>query len=430
MTFDLRVSRLERVLQSAGAVTPARFWIAVTLFHLLVFPAAWTVGRRWRDPARCRAPVPRWLGVLGRDLFVLAVYVYLASLASTFAANVEYGRRVHAGPISLRLLGQAIFVEGVFVLALLSAGHRRCRRVLRAAALAVAALAVLAVNVQAYFIEPRRLEVRHHAVGTGRGRPALRILHISDIQTPSIGSHEEEALVGGLRHAPDLIVLTGDYVQDAMGRRTEAQAAADLRALIRRIGFSAPLGVFATEGDVGPACAEVFAGTHVRCLTDTSDRVVLRDGRTLGITGLSRGRGRERDPKVLGRILHAAPAADHRIVISHSPDFVAAMPFRVDLALAGHTHGGQVVIPFFGPPKTAIRLPRRYAGGLNDYRGTPLHVSRGVGMEREFAIPVRFLCPPEVCILDVTLGRAIRDEEEGAPLRPPPAPAPRAPSGS
>jgi predicted MPP superfamily phosphohydrolase len=382
-------------------VTPTRFWAATLLFHALVLPAVWGFARRWRDASRCEAATRRWTSHLARDTAALAVYVYLASVAATVAANSapDVGR-VHVGPISLRLLGQAIFAEGVLLLVLLAARHRRCRRMVRAAAFSAAALAVFGINVHAYFIEPRMLEIRHHAVGAGG--TSLRILHISDIQTPEIGSHEEHALLAGLRHRPDLIVLTGDYVQDAMGRPTEDRAAADLRALIRRIGFTAPLGVFATEGDVGPPCAAVFAGTDVRCLNDASARVALRDGRTLGITGLSRGRGRERDPNVLGRILHAAPPADHRIVISHSPDFIAAMPFRVDLALAGHTHGGQVVIPFFGPPKTAIRLPRRYAGGLNDFRGTPLHVSRGVGMERGFEIPVRFLCPPEVCLLDVT----------------------------
>jgi predicted MPP superfamily phosphohydrolase len=134
----------------------------------------------------------------------------------------------------------------------------------------------------------------------------------------------------------------------------------------------------------------------------------LPDGDTLGITGLSRGRGRERDPAWLGRLLSKGPGADHRIVISHSPDFVDAMPVGVDLVLAGHTHGGQVVMPFFGPVVTASRLPRLFAGGLHDFRGTPLHVSRGVGMERGFSPPVRFLCPPEICVLDLRLSRAGR----------------------
>lgn len=106
-----------------------------------------------------------------------------------------------------------------------------------------------------------------------------------------------------------------------------------------------------------------------------------------------------------------APAllADHRIVISHSPDFVDSLQVPVDLVLAGHTHGGQVVLPLFGPPKTSSRLPRAYAGGLNDYRGIPLHVSRGVGMERGFDVPVRFLCPPEICVLDLRLRERVPD---------------------
>jgi predicted MPP superfamily phosphohydrolase len=89
------------------------------------------------------------------------------------------------------------------------------------------------------------------------------------------------------------------------------------------------------------------------------------------------------------------------------------MPVSVDLVLAGHTHGGQFVLPFFGPPVTASRLPRLFAGGLHDFRGTPLHVSRGVGMERGFSPPVRFLCPPEICVVDLRLSRAGRVSRSG-----------------
>ena len=89
--------------------------------------------------------------------------------------------------------------------------------------------------------------------------------------------------------------------------------------------------------------------------------------------------------------------------MGHSPDFVRALSpdSGVYLALAGHTHGGQVVVPGVGPLVTFSRLPNRYAGGLNDYRGIPLHVSRGTGLERFTAPPVRFFCPPEICMLEV-----------------------------
>ena len=389
------------------AMTPDRFWLAVALFHVVVLAGSWHLAVLWRDPVRCGRPAHHWVMTLARDLGILAVFTYAASLLATVVANIGYDQaRVHVGPITLRLLGQAIFVEGPILALVLAHRHRRAQRILRSTMLGAAAALVLAINVDAYYVEPHMLMVRHHVVG-GLGDPgkprSIRILHLSDIQTPAIGAHEERALRTGLSHRPDLIVLTGDYVQDALGVATEKEAAHDLRDLIRRLRFEAPLGVFATDGDVGPPCAVVFAGTDVQCLVDASARVALPGGGTLGITGLSRGRGRERSADRLARIFASAPAADHRIAISHSPDFVAAMPFAVDLVLAGHTHGGQVVIPFFGPPKTAIRLPRRYAGGLNDYRGTPLHVSRGIGMERGFEIPVRFLCPPEICLVDLSL---------------------------
>jgi predicted MPP superfamily phosphohydrolase len=47
-------------------------------------------------------------------------------------------------------------------------------------------------------------------------------------------------------------------------------------------------------------------------------------------------------------------------------------------------------------------LPRLYASGLHDYQGMPLHVSAGVGMERGTAPQIRFLCPPEICLLEIT----------------------------
>jgi predicted MPP superfamily phosphohydrolase len=386
-------------------VTVERFVVAMVLFHAAVGGIAWMMVRRW-EPSRCALPGPRWWGALLRDITIATLATYGTSVAAPFLANLDDARRMHIGEISLRLLGQALFGEGVLLAVGLCWTHRRARRPARSVQFGAVAAGLLAVYVEAYHLEPHMLKVRRHKVeaAAGYANPRMiRILHVTDIQTPAIGAHEERALRAGLAERPDLIVLTGDYVQDALGRPTEDQAAADLRRLIAHIGFDAPLGVFATEGDVGPPCREVFAGTGVRCLVDASAVVALPDGGTLGITGLSGGRGRERDPAWLAWLLSRGPGADHRIVISHSPDFVDAMPVDVDLVLAGHTHGGQVVLPFVGPLTTASRLPHRYAGGLHDYEGTPLHVSRGVGMERGFAPPVRFLCPPEICVLEMSL---------------------------
>lgn len=387
-------------------MTPERFWLAMALFHSAVIVASWCMGAEWRAAARCRLPTGPWLLALARTLLALAVLTYGFSLAATVTPNLDDLARLRVGSISGRLMGQALFGEAILLGVGLAFWHRRAARPGRASMIGGFALALLAVYVDAYHVEPRMLRVRRHSVDWAAGATearVIRILHMTDIQTPIIGEHEERAIRAGLEYRPDLIVLTGDYVQNELGRPTEERAEQDLRALMARLHFEAPLGTFATNGDAGPPCREVFAGTHVRCLVDESALVTLAGGDSLTITGLSQNRGRERDRAWLAWLLARGPVANHRIFISHAPDFVDSMPEPVDLVLAGHTHGGQVVIPFFGPPTTASRLPRLYAGGLHDYRGTPLHVSRGVGMERGFAPPVRFLCPPEICVLDVHL---------------------------
>jgi len=89
------------------------------------------------------------------------------------------------------------------------------------------------------------------------------------------------------------------------------------------------------------------------------------------------------------------------IVMGHSPDF-ALGNVRADLLVAGHTHGGQVRLPFIGPVITLSSVPRSWAAGLTELTGgRTLIVSRGIGMERGSAPRLRFLCRPELVIVDV-----------------------------
>jgi predicted MPP superfamily phosphohydrolase len=87
-----------------------------------------------------------------------------------------------------------------------------------------------------------------------------------------------------------------------------------------------------------------------------------------------------------------------RIVLSHNPDGVFALrtDVRVDLILSGHTHGGQVVLPWFGAPVTMTRLCTRHtsSGWVPNDRAS-LYVSRGIGCQ----VPIRFRCPPELVII-------------------------------
>ena len=74
---------------------------------------------------------------------------------------------------------------------------------------------------------------------------------------------------------------------------------------------------------------------------------------------------------------------------------------RVDLFLCGHTHGGQVRLPFWGAVITLSKYHKRFESGLYDFEGVPMYVNRGVGCEGGSAPRVRFLCRPEVAVIDL-----------------------------
>jgi len=211
-----------------------------------------------------------------------------------------------------------------------------------------------------YDLKVRELELALDGSPEGGGL-ALRILHLSDIQTDAVGPHERRAVAEGMARRPDLIILTGDYLH----RRTAPlapDAVPRMRELLSRL--HAPYGVYAVPGDADRGCW-LFEGLDTPCLEDEVIGVDLRGGRRLALVGLSLRSSRAPRPELLAPLLERAAGADYRIVFGHSPDFVTALRpgFRVDLALAGHTHGGQVVLPGFGPLLTLSRLPRRYAGG-------------------------------------------------------------------
>jgi hypothetical protein len=371
---------------------PWCFIAAGALFHLAVLAVGWRLLRHAvRGPGASAACEVRSLA--RSALVFLATAATLAMPAAAWAHDPFFAW--------VRLVCQALFGEGTLLLLAGSVLHgaRGNRRL--SFGLGLMTLLLLATYWEAYHYGPSRLQVRSLEVPLERTPLAreIRVLHMSDIQTHSIGEHERRAVRAGLALRPDVVVLTGDYLQPRLAP-LEPAARPAMRALLRAL--RARYGVYAVPGDTDRGC-ELFEGLHVRCLEDASVRVALGDGQRLTLTGLRPRTSRTSDPAVLGSVLSQAPPADLHLVIGHSPDYVRALALSsgVDLALAGHTHGGQVALPFIGPLVTLSQLPRRYAGGLQDYRGIPLHVSRGVGLERGSAPPIRFFCPPEVTLLRI-----------------------------
>lgn len=293
---------------------------------------------------------------------------------------------------SMALMCQALFLHGP---ALLVALARRARGGARWA-LGGLALALALVGFDAFFVEPQWLEVRRVQLSSPKLTQPVKIVVLSDLQTDQIGDYEAEVLQRVVEEQPDILLLPGDYIQANTRDEADRQWAA-LRALWASLGVTAKDGVFAVEGNAEQhdrAWGSRFHGMGVTVFPKTA---TVRVGE-LTLTGLTlRDSG---NPK-----LKVAPKGGFHVIFGHIPDF-ALGENSADLLIGGHTHGGQVQLPLYGPPITFSHLPRHMAAGgtFELSPGRHLDVSRGVGLERTEAPPLRFLCRPELVVIQLTPG--------------------------
>ncbi len=272
-------------------------------------------------------------------------------------------------------------------------------------AIAVAGLLLAPVGAYASFVEPQRLVVERAEVPlapTRAGEQAITVAVLADLQFERLGDHERKAVDRTLELRPDVILLAGDYQQGS--RASFERELPGLRRLMTRL--RAPGGVYAVQGDQEPSIADtrrIFDGTGVRLLVDESVSTTVGD-RRLTIAGLELNHRSPAARATITRLERATGEDDVRILLTHRPDPLLrlARDSRVDLLVAGHTHGGQIQLPLIGAFRTASAIPREIAGGgLHTLDGRRVYVSRGIGVERGEAPKLRFNAPPEVSLLEL-----------------------------
>lgn len=255
--------------------------------------------------------------------------------------------------------------------------------------------------VWGFFIEPCFFLVETRTEVRPRGWPkeldGLKIALVSDIHagSPYVGKSRIKLLVDRVNAAkPDMVVLLGDYViQTVVGGRFMPPE--KLAVLLKEL--KAPLGVYAVLGNHdwwldGPRVRDAFSREGIKVLENEAVRLT-RGGRAFRVLGLADYI--ERDPST-DSALKDIPAAEPVLALIHEPDYFPAIPERIGLTLAGHTHGGQVRLPLIGSPIVPSRYGQRYARGLIQEGEKQLYVTTGVGTS---IIPVRFGVPPEYAIL-------------------------------
>ncbi len=374
--------------------------IASTAIDLAAAGAVLVIARLRRPGETLRASITPWRVL---QMLVAAGLVFLAKLPILHRLGLGIFGLIH-----LIYLDTAILLPLAGTALLLckappnrGAGKRWTTIPIRA--ISVVAIAAAPVAAYARWIEPFRLQLEtvRIPISTERsGRDPVRIGVLADIQTDRISDHEREAVAEMMKLSPDVIVLPGDLFQ-AFSREQATAALPAIRELLS--GLSAPGGVYFVLGDVDESdfIRRAIRGTAVRLLENEIIQTQIGD-RQLTIGGVELAFGRPAARRIIDRLQTEDGASDIRILLSHRPDAVLKLGSerRIDLVVAGHTHGGQVAIPLFGPPMTLTKVPRTAAaGGFHRINGEPIYISRGIGLERGQAPRIRFLCPPEISLL-------------------------------
>jgi hypothetical protein len=256
------------------------------------------------------------------------------------------------------------------------------------------ALAVIGVLtfVWGWFFEPYMLEVNTVTIETDKlTRASFRIVQISDLHCDAAERNETEVvrIVNSLN--PDVVIFTGDAINEYEALPLLKRALSEIRA---------PLGKFAVRGNFDAAAQRapgLFENTGFDLL-ELENVYIEKGGEKIAITGAGFGQ----DPAcVRCMTLEAEPGLFH-VFLSHAPDFAEDLENAgADLYLCGHTHGGQVRLPFLGAIMTISKFGKKYEAGRYDIKGMILYVNRGIGMEPFPAPQVRFLCRPEIAVFYV-----------------------------
>ena len=350
--------------------TGSPFRVLLLAVDLLVvataFAGAWWGGRRWRKR-----------GVALGALLALSLW----SVAGLLMPDIR----------GFALLARVAWTTATVTVPFALAFHAAFTR--RGVWLAVAA-ALLAFKWHGEVGDQSRLEVTRATVEVAGLKAPVRVAHFADLQTDGIRSVELRARAEMNAFAPDFVTFSGDVLNHPS---LEASVYAYLD------GFKAKTAKLFVGGDVdGGLAPEEFMRRTGFDWIDGRSPVYKTPGGRLGFVGFGL-RDYRLGPDFAALRARQARGADAVVAMSHRPD--AAFGLRglpVSVLFTGHTHGGQVALPFFGPLLTLTRMPRRIAaGGVHDFEGLTVVLSRGLGREGHFAPRVRLFCRPQVILVEL-----------------------------
>lgn len=241
--------------------------------------------------------------------------------------------------------------------------------------------------------EPKALKVERSRIPVSHTGDSVRLVQISDLHLSRYSTYFKDVARRVSLLKPDVIVLTGDYLEEERNIRGVLNFLKDLHA---------PHGIYAVQGNweywsrlEGENLRRHFAGVGTTLLINERADLRIR-GQKLSILGLDYPSSAD----YLERLQQGVDPQSFNLLLSHVPAFAHEnLSQHIRLVLSGHTHGGQVRMPYL-PPFYLPRYSGRFVAGyykVSEHQ-IPLYVSRGVGTS---VLPMRFLCRPEIGLFEI-----------------------------
>jgi predicted MPP superfamily phosphohydrolase len=226
----------------------------------------------------------------------------------------------------------------------------------------------------------------------------FRIVQISDIHMGGWMNHTRLQRVADLVLAqkPDVLLITGDFLKGHRFTEASKRGIKDLIRVLRPLAAAIPSFAVLGNHDYWTDPKAIREMLSLCKITDLTNAVftMKRESGNLHLCGVDDVRhGDVRLNDVLAQLEENSAA----ILLVHEPDFadMSAATGKFDLQLSGHTHGGQIVVPFYGPPILPLS-GRKYPSGLYKVGDMFQYTNRGVGTDR---LALRINCPPEITVI-------------------------------
>jgi len=242
-----------------------------------------------------------------------------------------------------------------------------------------------------YFIESYNIEINNIQIRTNKLKDTtFRIVHISDLHCDKRPANEKNIIKIINDLEPDIIVFTGDAINRPAYLPVFKETMKSLKA---------HLGKFAVYGNWEInhwPNLDYYSQTGFDLLNE-KNVVVKKNDETITISGLRCDKGRYADG-TLGNL----SSEIYNIFLFHYPDFTQYInDYNVDLSLCGHTHGGQIALPYYGALITMSKFGKKYEAGQYTVGKTTLYINRGLGMDA-YPPRIRFLVRPEITVFDIS----------------------------